>query len=73
MTCFCIKPQLGQPQQCPVCNHFNPSGLKLPDQCINCNYPKDSNLDNIETVDMEDIRNETVDRILNKRRRGQLT
>ncbi len=51
--------KLGQPQQCPECNMFNPSGKRLPEDCIHCNYlirEMEERVKNIKEITLEDLR-----------------
>ena len=31
------QPMFGRPRPCSVCGHLNPSGYRLPDDCMFCN------------------------------------
>jgi chromosome segregation ATPase len=37
-----MEPKLGAPQYCPVCGGNNPSGLRLPEQCVWCKKKREN-------------------------------
>lgn len=45
--------KLGAPQKCPNCGQFNPSGLKLPDECLFCKAKINSMKDVLQKTSKE--------------------